>query len=1281
MTRRPRQRAARSLWSVLYTVALFLPAVLVAQPGEREPEQSHSTDERRQASVVQADRLIDRVIDGEPVTDLLGNVYIDRDTVTARSDSARYWRSQEVYEMWGRVRVRQLETVLSCERAVYRQLEAAADFDGSVRVEEGEVIGTAARGESRDGGRLLRLIGAARLVSPEYTVWADSITRDRVTGQSEASGHVKIVDPAAQTLVTGDHAVFSADGGSARVDRNPSLISREQGELPFESWAEVMHFYQAEERIVMVDSVQIRQGLTEAAADTAVFLGRETLILRGHPRVWVGEQNTMTGHEIEFRYRNQQLSRIIMRGAARMEDTAPESLAAIFSGLPSMDILEGDTITVEIDKNQVERSVVVGNAHSLYVPTDLADEVAFNDVYGDTIILHFRNQKVDRVDVAGNMTGSYSYARLEQMTEERPLFGAALQDSLADPTAALPDSAVAVVDSAVVVTITAEADTLETAAARSDSLTVSARSKRFDFLGSAEKVVYSGHSVDFFLAERTIDIERDASLTYDTMTLTAQKVRFDTVQRELYAEGEPLLVDAEQKVVGEEMGYNFEHKTGAVRDGVTAFEGRYYAGREIRRFDDGSMKIHSGYMTSCDLAVPHYHFWSDKMKLNLDDKMVAKPVVMYIGKVPVFGLPFYFKSMKTGRRSGILFPNFNFGWSQRTGRYIRDFGYYWATNDYLDFMFQADFNERRDTNLRVVNRYVKRYSFRGGFQYTWRTTLGDQTTQTREWQFRWNHDQEHLFDVYTLRANVHTSSTTLSSNDLSRDIGRDVISGQLRSSLTLSRRWSFMNANLSLSRDQRVNAEDDDLTTDNVLYTQIMPQLALGFQRVPLRGQLQTGQKGSFLGDLQRNTYFNQSYNMKISQQKRELTKGTTYNGSGSWSLDIRPPRLSIFNLSAGARASQNWTLTKESGQLYVRTDSSYVDPDSTLVLEDVFEPFSGQTEDTRPSLSFNTSLGTTLYGVFPLPLGRLRAFRHTFRFSANYAWRPSLGSKQLQNESVGFSIGNRFDLKYLSGSPSDSTAETKKLDGVLDWSLGFSYDPARTLMWSPISSNITIRPGQGRNLNMKVGNTVDPYRWKVVDTRVTYGFNIAGRFDTGGEVKDAELELNDAIDRLGIVPDSTATVEGVVPEGEEFEDFVGGGQELFAGFERDSRDPLGGPDRSEGGRFIPWTLNGSFSLSRNHDTDVSTVRSNLSLSAQLTRNWDFRYRASFDLVQGRTTRQEWSLHRNLHCWRLEFSRIVSDVDPQYGFRIYLVDIPSIKLNQGNEQLLGSLGGGMGGLY
>jgi len=54
-------------------------------------------------------------------------------------------------------------------------------------------------------------------------------------------------------------------------------------------------------------------------------------------------------------------------------------------------------------------------------------------------------------------------------------------------------------------------------------------------------------------------------------------------------------------------------------------------------------------------------------------------------------------------------------------------------------------------------------------------------------------------------------------------------------------------------------------------------------------------------------------------------------------------------------------------------------------------------------------------------------------------------------------------------------------------------------------------------------------------------------------------------------------------------------------------------------------------------------------------------------------------LKKDLHCWALEFNRTVSSVNSEFGFRIYLKSIPSMKLTRGREGNMGSLGSGIGG--
>jgi lipopolysaccharide assembly outer membrane protein LptD (OstA) len=1295
-----RSGPVRASLGLLYGLLLLMPGLLLARALQGEGTEPPAGDARSPTHIT-ADRFIDRLVDGEPITYLIGNVVIDRDTVVAYSDTALYYREREVYELRGHVRLRQQQTTLTARRGIFRRQSNEADFHGDVRVEEEGAIGTARSGYSRRQGEIMRLVGNARLVTPEYTVFADTISRDRSTGVGEASGNVRIVDPLAHNLVTGQHALFYPDRGTARVDRQPELTSRERGQETFLARSGVMQFYREGQQVVMIDSVRIRQGLTSATSDTALAFGRERLLLRGAPQVHYAGQSTMIGNEIEFLYHQGELRRILLRGAARMEDATPESLAAHYAGLPSLDVLNGDTIIVEVAGGEVQRSTVLGRAQSVYVPTDVTDEIAFNEVSGDTIVLNFHAGRVRRVQVSSNMSGDYTFARISQMKPESPAdstaagaaadtaasaadstaAGAAADTLKAAPSPAIgprtergapPDTLPA--DPAASSSPMARAGPLPLAGAVPDSGAAEHGAgpahEVLDFTAGAEKVIYSGHEVVFHLAENKIEITGEAVLKYGTLLLTAHHVVLDTESREVYADGEPLLEDKEQKIAGERMGYNFAYKTGAVLDGVTTFEQNFYEGKEIKRFPDGTLKIRSGRMTACDLAEPHYHFWSNEMKIQLNDKVVARPVVLKIGRVPVFALPYYFKSLKSGRRSGILFPNFNFGWSSRTGRYIRDFGYYWATNDYTDFTFEGDYNERQEFTYRISNRYVKRYAFDGRLAYSRRLELADGGSS--QWQLFWAHQQPKLLDAYRFDIKAEMSSPRLTTNNLTRDVGRDIVPGQLHTTATVQRSWSSVSSTLNLTRDEYPGAADENPVTNERLYTQTLPRLSLSFRERSILPPLPAGREGSFVGEVLRHTTISHNYNVSASRTKYETLSQRRYDASGSASLRIEPPRVWILNVGTGLSASQNWQRADTTGQ------RTYLLPDSTYSTRQV----DGSFEQTSPSLSVNSHLGTVLYGVFPLRLGRLQAVRHTFDFAVSHSYRPQLGSKQRRQESYGFSLRNRFDIKYLAGAPTDSLPQVKKLDGLLDWSVRTSYNPQVTngRYWSNLSSSLSIRPGQSQNLNFKVDNTIDPYAWRILSTRFSYGLNVRGRLDLGGGAVEEEKPRRTALDRLGGPADTLAVAEGLVDEGE----FLGTGtnpeeEGAFAGYERPLAKP--GEDPTEGGRFIPWNASLNFSFNRDSVNNTNSARGNLSLNTNLSRNWQLSYRASFDFVSGTTLSQYYTLTRDLHCWRMEFTRSIYTNDQEFGFRLYLISIPSIKVTRGKQDLLGTASQFSGGIF
>ena len=284
----------------------------------------------------------------------------------------------------------------------------------------------------------------------------------------------------------------------------------------------------------------------------------------------------------------------------------------------------------------------------------------------------------------------------------------------------------------------------------------------------------------------------------------------------------------------------------------------------------------------------------------------------------------------------------------------------------------------------------------------------------------------------------------------------------------------------------------------------------------------------------------------------------------------------------------------------------------------------------------------------------------------------------------------NRLDMKYMS-SDGDSTATEKKLDGLLDWSLSTSYRPKNAPgdRWADISSSMTLKPGQSKFLRLKVSNTIDPTNLALKTTRFNYGLNFSGKADLGQVETPPERERNASLDRLG-VPENPAAPSDSLAREDEFldqgyeenpEEFFDGEESAFYDmYNQQGRQPSEETqDPTEGGRYIPFTLNTSFSYSYTNSSHTPRATAQLSLDATLTRTWKFNYSGGYDLVAGGATRQRFALKKDLHCWALEFNRIVSSTNSEFGFRIYLKSIPALKYTRGREDGMGALADGLGG--
>ena len=110
------------------------------------------------------------------------------------------------------------------------------------------------------------------------------------------------------------------------------------------------------------------------------------------------------------------------------------------------------------------------------------------------------------------------------------------------------------------------------------------------------------------------------------------------------------------------------------------------------------------------------------MKMLQGDKVVAKPLILYIADLPITWFPFAILPNKGGgRRSGWLMPSF--GHTQSRGNFLQNLGYYWAPNDYMDFKSLISLYDLRGFNIKNTLRYKKRYVFDGSIKSTLKQNL------------------------------------------------------------------------------------------------------------------------------------------------------------------------------------------------------------------------------------------------------------------------------------------------------------------------------------------------------------------------------------------------------------------------------------------------------------------------------------------------------------------------------------------------------------------------------
>jgi lipopolysaccharide assembly outer membrane protein LptD (OstA) len=1187
MTRefRCRGRAARALLGWGVACALYA-GVSIAQtpvlPPPAPPAATHFD--------VSADRSELKKINGETVLELTDNVRIIHGDVTVTANRGVSFTIQKRTQLFGNVKVVQQTMTMTGDEGEYLQTEDLAILRKNVHIVD--------RGWQVDCNevRYSRLTGEAWLLGnvaghdSTTTIHADRLLYRRLIEEAEAFDNVRMTNSKEDLVVTGDHGIYYRTHGLAVVDRNPRLVSGTKDAEPVTVIADTMRVFPDSSRATAYYKVNIIKGNTVTQCDSAmVYDDKKQVELFGKPLA--RQQNMfMKGDHMKAFYDEKEIHRIDITGHAEIRETPRDSLVV---GRDNW--MKGDKVTLYLHNNDVDSVWVNGNAQSEYHPVT-PSKVEANRIQGDKMFMRFGEKEIEWVDVQGTASGTYRYVDLQK-------------GETADSLRVVADSTL----------------------------------KYVPFDTKAQKVEYAADRIQYDAAKKDLFLRKTATVAYRGSELTGDKITYHSSNQILDANGSPTLTENGQKVYGERMDYDMDSATGLVTKGKTQYEQGYYSGEHLAKVGENEMKVWDSYYTTCDLKEPHYHFAAKNMKVYPDDKVFTGPVWLYVGKTPIFALPFMANSISHGRKSGFMRPDIEFGLTSDKNRFIRGLGYYWATNDYTDFTFVTDFDEDVRWRMYISNRYALRYKFSGDVNYNY---VHDVKDSGSEWTLDAGHNQN-LGERFTLNAQLRFVSSDAAQQAVNTiDNVNRYIDRSLHSNVSLRKSWQSSAVSVSATRVQNLNITD----TEANKVTMTAPDIQLSIPSRNLYFGSDVGAPKGFTQSLLKNTRYSPSLSANYQRTEKEFENIDVWTGRAGLSLQS-PQRIGFLTISPGVSAnlvSARQDTTRQAHDHYIFS-SSPADTDTTHV-----KALDVSRTNSDFSWNFGGNTTTNFYGTFYPHIGRLRGIRHAVTPSVSYAYSPARNSAP-RSQSVSMNLRNALDLK-IAGKDTTSTGEedVHKLSGVVIWSLSTQYRPDTPVerAWTNVSSGLNFNLF---GLNLSLNHAIDPYTLDILNTSATSNFHFGGSHPFGRTQKLKVEELNE-----------------VAAEDTTKRDKSGSG---VAYTQRDQYGQAKESQRNElnlkEGR-LPWNLNLGLSYSKSQTGQVSSTM-RVGWDIQLTDKWRIDYSTIYDVEERSLEGQNFGITRDLHCWEMSFSRQVLGNGPneewQYYFRISLKAHPDLYGDSGTRGL------------
>ena len=260
-----------------------------------------------------------------------------------------------------------------------------------------------------------------------------------------------------------------------------------------------------------------------------------------------------------------------------------------------------------------------------------------------------------------------------------------------------------------------------------------------DFKKSAP-VVVNGDKVEYLQDKQRVRGTGNVKVTYGDVVLTCEEILVHTDTKLGICKGNVKIVQGKNILTGSSIEYNFANKTGKIVDGRVEAYPLYGRADNVQKISEDEVVLNKGYVTTCDLDKPHYRIEAKEVKVYLDDKVIAKHVVFYLGDLPVMYIPYYIQPIKDTKTKITVIPGYTDEWG-----YYALGAYRYYLSEQLKGYIRLDYRHKRGVGTGIDYNYSLKELGEGSARFYYAQENNDLALDREghvddRWRFQYKHD-------------------------------------------------------------------------------------------------------------------------------------------------------------------------------------------------------------------------------------------------------------------------------------------------------------------------------------------------------------------------------------------------------------------------------------------------------------------------------------------------------------------------------------------------------------